>query len=240
MLNDSLALNPQSLDALRLQAKQDNGKESVREAAQQFESYFLQMMLRNMRQTLSQDGPFDSQETRMFSDMFDQQIAQNVSKTKGFGLADMLVEQLQYAMNAGESFKVAPRPYDLSPVGLPAMNGTPAVTMLPPLTMPEMSPSRPALSAQNFVDELWPHAVDAAAEIGVSPHLLLAQAALETGWGKQSLRTADGGNSYNLFNIKAGKSWNENNAARQGRCCGKRIDLAVGLKQPQRPRPVDG
>ena len=98
MLNDALALNPQGLDGLRWQARQDGGKESVRAAAQQFESYFLQMMLRSMRQTLAQDGPLDSQETRMFSDMYDQQVAQSVAKTKGLGLADMLVEQLQYSL----------------------------------------------------------------------------------------------------------------------------------------------
>lgn len=200
MLNDALALNPQGLDGLRWQARQDGGKESVRAAAQQFESYFLQMMLRSMRQTLAQDGPLDSQETRMFSDMFDQQVAQSVAKTKGLGLADMLVEQLQYSLATNPVAKVAPRPYDLPPV-------TADDSALPPLQQPEAVPAAGPLTPQNFVDRLWPHAVDAAAELGVSPHVLLAQAALETGWGKRELRTADGANSYNLFNIKAGRGW---------------------------------
>lgn len=203
MLNDALALNPQGLDSLRWQAKQDGGKESVRAAAQQFESYFLQMMLRTMRQTLTQDGPFDSQETRMFSDMFDQQVSQSIAKTQGLGLADMLVEQLQYSLAAEPVAKVAPRPYDLPPLTMD--DGT--LPQTPPLTLPGASQQAGSLTQRNFVDSLWPHAVDAAAEIGVSPHLLLAQAALETGWGQRELRTADGSNSYNLFNIKAGKSW---------------------------------
>lgn len=201
MLPESLALNPQSLDNLRLQAKQENGKEAVRAAAQQFESYFLQMMLRTMRQTLSQDGPFDSQETRMFSEMFDQQVAQSISQSKGLGLADMLVQQMQLSLEAEQGIKAAPRPYDLPPVLKPTaptvVNGIDSVP----------AQGSEGLDPGNFVDKLWPHAVDAAAELGVSPHLLLAQAALETGWGKREVRTGDGSSSYNLFNIKAGKSW---------------------------------
>ncbi len=207
MLPDTLALNPQSLDSLRWQAKQDGGKESVRAAAQQFESYFLQMMLRTMRQSLSQDGPFDSRETRMFSDMFDQQVAQSISRSKGLGIADMLVEQLQKQMEAGKSLQAEPRPYNLPPV-VPSPAGSKAA----PTAATENEPAAIAgdgepLTPRNFVNKLWPHAVEAAAELGVSPHLLLAQAALETGWGKHQVRTSDGGSSFNLFNIKAGKSW---------------------------------
>lgn len=195
MIGDSLALNPQSLDGLRLQAKKDGGKESVHAAAAQFESYFMQMMLRSMRQTLPQDGLFDSQETKTFSDMFDQQIAQSISKGRGIGLADMLTKQMQLSMQAKPGIVIQARPYDLPavPEKTPTV-GTPAELKDTPLT-----PS-------NFVNKLWPHAVDAAAELGVSPHVLLAQAALETGWGKHELRSAEG-NSFNLFNIKAGKNW---------------------------------
>jgi flagellar protein FlgJ len=206
MLADAIAINPQSLDKLRFQATQDNGKESVRAAAQQFESYFLQMMLRTMRQTLSQDGPFDSQETRMFSDMFDQQVAQSISQSKGLGLADMLVEQLQASLDAGEAIKAAPRPYDLP--SLPVQSQEETGSLPEPMQEPAMEQSdQGPLTPNNFVDRLWPHAVDAAASLGVSPHFLLAQAALESGWGKHETRFADGTNSYNLFNIKAGKSW---------------------------------
>ena len=200
MLPDSLALNPKSLDNLRLQAKQENGKEAVRGAAQQFESYFLQMMLRTMRQTLSQDGPFDSQETRMFSEMFDQQVAQSISQSKGLGLADMLVQQMQLSLET-QKIKAAPRPYDLPPVAQlseAAVSGAAASAG---------EAGGKAMTPRSFVDKLWPHAVDAAAVLGVSPHILLAQAALETGWGKHVFKAADGTDSNNLFNIKAGSRW---------------------------------
>ncbi len=195
MLSDALALNPQGLDGLRLQAKKDGGKESVRAAAQQFEAYFMQMMLRSMRQTLSQDGPFDSQETKTFSDMFDQQIAQSVSKGRGIGLADMLTAQMQASMEAKPGIKLQPRPYDL-----------PAVPSKMPAAGLHDTSKDTSATPRNFVNKLWPHAVDAAAELGVSPHVLVAQAALETGWGKHELHGAEG-NSFNLFNIKAGKNW---------------------------------
>jgi flagellar protein FlgJ len=196
---DSLALNPQGLDALRLQAK-NGSKESVHAAAAQFESYFMQMMLRTMRQTLSQDGPFDSQETKTFSDMFDQQIAQSIAKGKGIGLADMLAKQMELSMQTNPGIQLQPRPYDF-----PAVTSTVTSVTKPSAAAPGDATDAP-LNQRNFVNKLWPHAVDAASELGVSPHVLLAQAALETGWGKHELKGSEG-NSYNLFNIKVGKNW---------------------------------
>ncbi|EPJ46653.1 MAG: hypothetical protein OFPII_19110 [Osedax symbiont Rs1] len=62
-------------------------------------------------------------------------------------------------------------------------------------------------SPQEFVDKLMPLAEKIATELGVNPKVLLAQAALETGWGKHMVRGNAGENSFNLFNIKAGRSW---------------------------------
>ncbi len=62
------------------------------------------------------------------------------------------------------------------------------------------APNRP-LSQEDFVTQVWPHAQRAAAALGVSPQALVAQAALESGWGKH----VSGDN--NLFGIKAGSSW---------------------------------
>jgi flagellar protein FlgJ len=67
--------------------------------------------------------------------------------------------------------------------------------------------SRPIHSAEDFVRKLYPYAEQAAKELGVAPKVLLAQAALETGWGRSVIKNSDGGSSFNLFNIKAGKSW---------------------------------
>ena len=62
-------------------------------------------------------------------------------------------------------------------------------------------------SPEAFVAELWPHAQRAAAELGVSPKALLAQAALETGWGRHLPKRTDGSSGNNLFGIKRGGSW---------------------------------
>jgi flagellar protein FlgJ len=60
---------------------------------------------------------------------------------------------------------------------------------------------------ENFVMMLKPHAEKAAAELNINPDVLIAQVALETGWGKHVIHDKRGENSFNLFNIKAGNQW---------------------------------
>ncbi len=62
-------------------------------------------------------------------------------------------------------------------------------------------------SQENFVMMLKPHAEKAAAELQINPDVLIAQVALETGWGKHVIHDKQGDNSFNLFNIKAGSQW---------------------------------
>jgi flagellar protein FlgJ len=68
---------------------------------------------------------------------------------------------------------------------------------------PDWKPDSP----EAFVKELWPHAQRTARDLGTRPELLLAQAALETGWGQHVIRGTDGSNSFNLFGIKADARW---------------------------------
>ena len=68
--------------------------------------------------------------------------------------------------------------------------------------------SDPAAHRQaEFVDAMWPHAVAAQRRTGTPAHLVVAQAALESGWGRRQIRTADGSPSHNLFGIKASRNW---------------------------------
>ena len=83
---NNLAADSQSLDALRLQARQDPDK-ALKQAAKQFETVFMNMMLKAMREATPQDGVFDSEQTKMFTSMLDQQLAQNMGN-RGVGLAD--------------------------------------------------------------------------------------------------------------------------------------------------------
>ncbi|WP_455926933.1 flagellar assembly peptidoglycan hydrolase FlgJ [Pseudomonas capeferrum] len=76
------------------------------------------------------------------------------------------------------------------------------------VAQPPLAPAKKAFSSQDeFVATMLPMAKQAAARIGVDPRYLVAQAALETGWGKSVMRAEDGTSSHNLFGIKAGQSW---------------------------------
>ncbi len=76
-----------------------------------------------------------------------------------------------------------------------------------------LAPAKKAFgSADEFVNTMLPMAKEAAARIGVDPRYLVAQAALETGWGKSVMRAQDGSSSHNLFGIKAGSSWTGDSA----------------------------
>lgn len=59
----------------------------------------------------------------------------------------------------------------------------------------------------DFVNTMWPHAVAAQRRTGTPAHLVIGQAALESGWGRRQIRLADGSASHNLFGIKAGRNW---------------------------------
>jgi flagellar protein FlgJ len=93
--------------------------------------------------------------------------------------------------------------------GSVARNVETAVANLASSTVQEQLPNR-FESPKEFVEKLLPLAEKIAPELGVDPRVLLAQSALETGWGKHITRNPETTeSSYNLFNIKAGSSWRD-------------------------------
>ena len=62
-------------------------------------------------------------------------------------------------------------------------------------------------SVAGFIASVAPLATSAAEKLGLEPEVLVAQAALETGWGKHTITKADGSNSHNYFGIKASPDW---------------------------------
>lgn len=78
---------------------------------------------------------------------------------------------------------------------------------LPAISQAEVQRRRLPNNSENFVDKLLPHAITVSQSTGIPPHFMLAQAALESGWGKHEIRHANNTPSYNLFGIKAGVSW---------------------------------
>ncbi|HTY99112.1 MAG TPA: flagellar assembly peptidoglycan hydrolase FlgJ [Rhodocyclaceae bacterium] len=204
-----------SLTALRAQAK-NNDPQALKAAAQQFEAVFLQMVLKSMRDATPHEGLFESEQTRMYESLLDQQLAQVLSAKGGTGLAEMIEKQLAKSPaepvpnEGGLPLHKPEQPY---PLGVPAQalplpSQTPQSFPLNPDGR-QSSAAEPALdgTARDFVARVWPHALEASKATGIPASFLVAHAALETGWGRAEPHLADGRPSHNLFGIKAGRSW---------------------------------
>ena len=200
---------------LRNKIKQDP-QAGLKEAAQQFEGMLLQMVLKSMREATPQDGMMNSDQTRFFTSIFDQQLAQNLSTQGKLGFARLIEQQLGRNLASGKldvnasSLEVLQQSLverqAASSAGQYVGGGAERVRSAPPVVMESSTGGIPA-GAGEFVNRIWPHAVDAAKSLGVPPQFLVAHAALETGWGKSEIRSAEGSPSYNLFGVKAGRSW---------------------------------
>jgi flagellar protein FlgJ len=185
--------DPNGLAALK---KDPHSPQALRAVAQQVDALFLQMMLKSMRDASAAAGESDSNEMGMYQDMFDKQIALTMSQHQDLGLGALLTRQMAANSAAG------PAPAQAQSDG--GIGARPAAAAS--ATAPAASPAT-AQSASDFVDEVLPAIRTAAQSLGLNPLALLAQAALETGWGKRMARTADGSPSLNLFGIKADDSW---------------------------------
>lgn len=207
---------------LRVQAKHDPDA-ALKKVAREFEGMFVQMMLKAARQANPEGGLLDSNETQMYQGMFDDQVALSMGQQGNLGIEAMLRQQfsknLPHAADAaGELLQLPPRqdfPSPKMPQGTgvelardePALN--PWQDRYPAATPPV---DAAALDARRllFTDSLRAPAARAAAKLGTTPEILIAQAALETGWGEHVMRAADGQSSNNLFSIKADRSWGGN------------------------------
>ncbi|MBW7859812.1 MAG: flagellar assembly peptidoglycan hydrolase FlgJ [Rhodocyclaceae bacterium] len=224
------ALDPNALGDLKRLARGDqNSPEALRAAAKQFEALFLQMVLKSMRDAMPSNGLMDSDQTRLFQSLQDQQLTMNMAQGKGVGLAEVLFRQLGgvddpasspaaidslpdgerapgFAVPArAASFAVSAERAEKLAAGLAELAASVRSARVRP---PEREDGTgEAVGPRGFVDRVWQHAVEASRSTGIPPHFMVAQAALETGWGKAELQRADGGPSYNLFNIKAGANW---------------------------------
>jgi flagellar protein FlgJ len=207
----------QGLSALRAEAK-NASPETVKEVAAQFESLFTQMMLKSMREATSslESGLFESDQMDTYQGMFDQQLSLDLSRHGALGLADILVQQL-----GGDS--QSPATGEQTEQSLLALPSRPATTVGPSLNLyafsvsaaNDASPSPPEQleskawnpdSPEAFIRGVWNHAVDAAKTLGLDPEVLVAQSALESGWGARVIQSVNG-SSFNLFGIKADKGW---------------------------------
>jgi flagellar protein FlgJ len=274
------AFDPNSLGDLKRLARSEGQQDvALRAAAKQFEALFLQMVMKSMREATPASSLMDSEQTKMYQSLLDQQMALNMSQSRGTGLSEVIFRQLggkaapagaaasadaQAGAGAGaaDSKRVggagntgfdlanvvrrpaipAVRARELEASAVAALAGLPDAARVPGMGAAVGTGSFTAASifekaalearlneavrsardstgavsqpARDFVAEVWPHAVEASRKTGIPPQFMVAQAALETGWGQKQLRHADGSPSHNLFNIKAGSTWKGNSVSR--------------------------
>lgn len=201
------------LNKLKVGEERDS-EENIRKVAQEFESLFINEMLKAMRSAndvLADDNLFNTNESKTYRDMHDQQLAVTMAQGKGIGLADTLVRQMTEMNQPRPQANPFPDMQPKTQTGQPeqqeqAMSGLRRNTALSSYQQVQgQQPDGPAsfASPQEFVSSMLPMAQKAARRLGVEPQYLVAQAALETGWGQKMLQDAKGNNTHNLFGIKA-------------------------------------
>ena len=247
------------LNAIRQQSKETDGeskKAALQEAAQQFEAIFMQMLLRSMRKAqdvLESDSPFNSESSKSYRDMHDQQMAVDLSSNGALGLTDLIVRQLgggddnftprSVLRNDGnlDQIKRVGKQADLkvdgtantlsddlnpfkvfSPLNKTSESTTDDLTRIPfvpsrntnnKVNINEKNEksvnfSTPSFAEpKDFVSALTEPAKAVQKKIGVPFQVVIAQAALETGWGQKIIKDQQGSSSNNLFNIKADNRW---------------------------------
>jgi peptidoglycan hydrolase FlgJ len=184
------------LHKLKLAAK-NASPEALEEVANQFEAFFLKMMLKQMRDASLGEGLFDSDQSRLYQDMMDQQLSLDLADKRTVGIADSIIRQLKHTIKTNEESE--------------GLNSLPERTqferMRLKLSTDIKSKEDNFQTPKEFINAMRPYAEDAANELGIPVNVLLAQSALETGWGNKVIQHNNGRSSHNLFGIKADKSW---------------------------------
>jgi flagellar protein FlgJ len=200
--SNNFAADVKDIGKLR-QAAKENSPEALKATAKQFEALFMNMVLKSMREATPQEGVFDSQQSKMYTSMFDQQLSQTMA-SRGVGLADVLVRQLstvvdpQKAANPAETGSLSKQDLDTA---LSVMQ------IAPQAEAPKSASSSKPAHVRAFQDKLSAAADDASRATGIPAKFMLGQAALESGWGRREIKGADGSNSFNVFGIKATGGW---------------------------------
>jgi len=224
---NSLAVDPTALNALKVSAGKDQGA-AIKQVASQFEAMFLDTLVKQMR-TTSLDGEEKSSDLETYQGLFDQQLVQNLTQAGGVGLGEVLAKQIGKLAGvtekdiAGHTVDMAPLPPvsainyrsgqanvadRLQALALRASANLDVLNGGGGNAGGNVSTGNVTGDAKDFIKSVLPDARQAAQTLGVSPALVVAHAALESGWGKRAIRHADGRDSHNLFGIKASSDWN--------------------------------
>jgi flagellar protein FlgJ len=178
------------IESLKQRAARDP-KAAVKEAAKQFETLFMQQLLKSMREATMSSGMGENDATKLGSEMLDTQWSTKLSGRPG-GLGDMIARQLERQMGMAQGPIPKNDSANQTPVGL---------------VRPQAPVAIPQQAAAGFVNQHQEAAKAAEAVSGIPASFMIAQAAHETGWGRKEIRHADGTPAHNLFGIKAGGQW---------------------------------
>jgi flagellar rod assembly protein/muramidase FlgJ len=199
------------LNSLQNIKTSDDKDAALRQIAQQFESMFLSMMLKSMRDAnavFEEDSMFNSGDVKFYRDMHDQQLTLTLSHGRqgGVGIADSFYRQMSGANIT------SPQKGEISPLSATEIKDVSKLDVskldVPKIDVSKKDKYQPLSgSPSDFIEKVMPAVQKAAKKLGVDSSVLTAQAALETGWGKFILANEDGKSSFNLFNIKAGGEW---------------------------------
>lgn len=179
----TLSTDTRSVESLRAAAARDP-KSSIRETARQFESLFMQEVMKSMRASTLASGMMDNSATQMGTEMLDTQFAGKMTGLPG-GLSDAIARQLQRQMGIAD-------------------DKAEAKTLQP---LPALAKKNVAPHVQSFIQQHDDAAKAAEAATGIPASFMIAQAAHESGWGKREIKMRDGSTSHNIFGIKATDSW---------------------------------
>ena len=218
-ISGKFALDVQAVNELRIAARK-TGQDGLEAAARQFEALFMNMILKSMREATPKDSLMDSEQSRLYTSMLDQQLSQSMA-SRGLGLAEIMVRQLRHSLPPDTAPQMdaltptAPQPGALTQQRaetqeLPEQSQPwgQAPKAAPVTFQPGQQSQTQQSPAIEFQVRLMAHANEASQATGIPARFMLGQAALESGWGKRELHTADGMPSHNLFGIKAGANWN--------------------------------
>ncbi|MEE8058865.1 MAG: flagellar assembly peptidoglycan hydrolase FlgJ [Pseudomonadales bacterium] len=205
-----------SVNAIRSLGR-ENKNQALEKIAQQFESMMVRMMMKSMRsanEVFAEGNYLSSNEGDMYQGMYDDQLALSLSQGKGMGIADIMVRQLKSRFGDPENAEKENAKNAITDISSYLENRNNYSGPVPgAVTSMDKSDQQPKAviefdgSVQKFVDHLYPMAQKAAKVLGVEPEVLIAQSALETGWGVKINGKTNGESSLNFFNIKADKRW---------------------------------
>jgi flagellar protein FlgJ len=207
-IDTSAATTYTDVNGLAALKRDPNSPEAISAVAKQVEALFLQMMLKSMRDATSAEET-NSNEMGMYQDMFDKQVALSISQHADLGIGRLLKRQL-----AGKP----------APAALKLTSGMPTASA----SAPGATGAALAQTPAEFVHRMLPPIQRAASALGLDPKGMLAQAALETGWGQRMPRNADGSLSHNMFGIKAGDEWTG------ARASADTMEVTNGVATPRR------